>query len=223
MRYFAARRRGIAISNDVPGVAAAGRAGPPRWPRRRARPGQPRSNKAPCASRCSPPRARALWRCPGAASPAWATPSRAATRPTPTSPRRASSTGATTRKRWAPSSASTSRTSARPARPFRASGATSARTSTRTPSASTRTASSSCSASTTRSSRGTRTTSSRPTPTWWRRRSRTRRASRPCSSPRPTSPSAPGQERVIQCRFNVSVPHARVSELAPTLRERSER
>ena len=32
-----------------------------------------------------------------------------------------------------------------------------------------------------------------------------------------------GSTRVIQRRFNVSVPRARVSETAPTLRERSER
>ena len=32
-----------------------------------------------------------------------------------------------------------------------------------------------------------------------------------------------GRKRVIQRRFNVSVPRARVSETAPTLRERSER
>ena len=32
-----------------------------------------------------------------------------------------------------------------------------------------------------------------------------------------------GRTRVIQRRFNVSVPPARVSETAPTLRERSER
>ena len=32
-----------------------------------------------------------------------------------------------------------------------------------------------------------------------------------------------GRKRVIQRRFNVSVPRARVSEPAPTLRERSER
>ena len=32
-----------------------------------------------------------------------------------------------------------------------------------------------------------------------------------------------GSKRVIQCRFNVSVPRARVSKPAPTLRERSER
>ena len=32
-----------------------------------------------------------------------------------------------------------------------------------------------------------------------------------------------GSERVIQRRFNVSVPRARVSETAPTLRYRSER
>ena len=32
-----------------------------------------------------------------------------------------------------------------------------------------------------------------------------------------------GRTRVIQRRFNVSVPRARVSETAPTLRERSER
>ena len=34
---------------------------------------------------------------------------------------------------------------------------------------------------------------------------------------------AQGRKRVIQRRFNVSVPRARVSETAPTLRERSER
>ena len=34
---------------------------------------------------------------------------------------------------------------------------------------------------------------------------------------------AQGSKRVIQRRFNVSVPRARVSETAPTLRERSER
>ena len=34
---------------------------------------------------------------------------------------------------------------------------------------------------------------------------------------------ATGQDRVIQRRFNVSVPRARVSETAPTLRKRSER
>ena len=34
---------------------------------------------------------------------------------------------------------------------------------------------------------------------------------------------ARGRKRVIQRRFNVSVPRARVSETAPTLRERSER
>ena len=33
----------------------------------------------------------------------------------------------------------------------------------------------------------------------------------------------PGRKRVIQRRFNVSVPRARVLETAPTLRERSER
>jgi predicted unusual protein kinase regulating ubiquinone biosynthesis (AarF/ABC1/UbiB family) len=33
----------------------------------------------------------------------------------------------------------------------------------------------------------------------------------------------PGRTRVIQRRFNVSVPRARVSETAPTLRDRSER
>ena len=32
-----------------------------------------------------------------------------------------------------------------------------------------------------------------------------------------------GRKRVIQCRFNVSVSRSRVSETAPTLRERSER
>ena len=32
-----------------------------------------------------------------------------------------------------------------------------------------------------------------------------------------------GRKRVIQRRFNVSVPRARISERAPTLRERSER
>ena len=32
-----------------------------------------------------------------------------------------------------------------------------------------------------------------------------------------------GRKRVIQRRFNVSVPRARVSQIAPTLRERSER
>ena len=38
-----------------------------------------------------------------------------------------------------------------------------------------------------------------------------------------TSVMIQGRKRVIQRRFNVSVPRARVSETAPTLRERSER
>ena len=44
-------------------------------------------------------------------------------------------------------------------------------------------------------------------------------------SPRPGTELGDGQgrKRVIQRRFNVSVPRARVSETAPTLRERSER
>ena len=44
-------------------------------------------------------------------------------------------------------------------------------------------------------------------------------------SPRPGTELGDGQgrKRVIQRRFNVSVPRARVSETAPALRERSER
>ena len=39
----------------------------------------------------------------------------------------------------------------------------------------------------------------------------------------PASGIEQGSKRVIKRRFNVSVPRARVSETAPTLRERSER